>query len=306
MNHSAVRSNYNRMSRFYDLFAGASERRFTGIGLQRLAAQPGEKVLEIGFGTGHSLVALAEAVGGSGSVAGVDISEEMLRVARSRLEKAGLLEHVDLRLGDATSLPFDAEEYDAVFASFTLELFAPSEIPIVLKECRRVLRPGGRIGVVALAKKDSMAVRIYEWAHAKFPDFIDCHPIFVSQVIEEAGFRVAETVEKSMWGLPVEIVVAVKPQQDAGGTSSIDFPERTDLGNGYSWSARLTSHDWARMFNFYFDLTIYKAGKPVSSINLSTNDWLLGDRNCRYTPDEVRALVRDELHSRAKKEIPAG
>ncbi len=210
MSHSTARTNYDRLSRFYDLFAGTSERRFTGIGLQMLAAWPGENVLEIGFGTGHSLVALMRAVGVSGKVTGVDISEGMLHVTQTRLKQSRLAAQVDLRLGDASSLPFDAGGFDAVFASFTLELFDPSEIPIVLKECRRVLRPGGRIGVVALAKKDSMAVRIYEWAHAKFPGFIDCRPIFVHQVIEEAGFRITETVEESMWGLPVEIVVGEK------------------------------------------------------------------------------------------------
>ena len=210
MNHSHVRTNYDRMSRFYDLFAGTSERRFTGVGLQMLAAQAGENVLEIGFGTGHSLVALAQAVGGFGKVTGIDISKGMLRVTQSRLNQSGLAEQIDLRLGDAASLPFNSAGFEAVFMSFTLELFDLPEIPIVLKECRRVLRPGGRIGVVALAKKDKAAVRIYEWAHAKFPDFIDCRPIYVHFVLEKAGFHISERAERIMWGLPVQIMVAQK------------------------------------------------------------------------------------------------
>ncbi|MDP2993927.1 MAG: methyltransferase domain-containing protein, partial [Anaerolineales bacterium] len=115
MNHSSARINYDRMSRFYDLFAGTSERRFTGIGLQMLAAQAGENVLEIGFGTGHSLVALAQAVGVSGKVTGVDISRGMLRMTQSRLKQSGLADQIDLRLGDAASLPFKAGGFDAVF-----------------------------------------------------------------------------------------------------------------------------------------------------------------------------------------------
>ncbi|MBE3037376.1 MAG: class I SAM-dependent methyltransferase, partial [Chloroflexi bacterium] len=140
----------------------------------------------------------------------VDISKGMLHVTQSRLKQSGLAEQIELRLGDAACLPFKAAGFDAVFTSFTLELFDSPEIPIVLKECRRVLRPEGRIGVVALAKTDGVAVRIYEWAHAKFPDFIDCRPIFVLKVIEEAGFRIKETVERFMWGLPVKIVIARK------------------------------------------------------------------------------------------------
>ncbi len=208
MNHSTARINYNRMSRFYDLLARKSERRFTGIGFQMLAVQVGENVHEIGFGTGHSPVALAQAVGISGKITGVDISEGMLCVTLSRVKQSGLSEQVDLRLGDAADLPFNAVGCDAVFVRLTMELFDSPEILIVLKECRRVLRPGGRIRVVALAKTDGVAVRIYEWAHAKFPDFIDCRSIFVHKVIEEARFRIKETVEKLMWGLPAEIVHA--------------------------------------------------------------------------------------------------
>jgi ubiquinone/menaquinone biosynthesis C-methylase UbiE len=212
MNHSSTRINYDRMGRFYDLFAGTSERRFTKIGLQMLAAQAGENVLEIGFGTGHSLVALAQAVGVSGKVTGIDISRGMLRETQSLLKRSELANQIDLRLGDATSLPFKAAGFDAVFTSFTLELFDSSEIPIVLKECLRVLRPEGHLGVVALSRTDRVAVKVYDWAHSKFPDFIDCRPIFVSKVIEEAGFRIKDTEDKFMWGLPVMIVIARKSQ----------------------------------------------------------------------------------------------
>ena len=211
MNHSPAQTNYNRMSSFYDLLAGTSERRFTSLGLKMLAIQAGEKVLEIGFGTGHSLVTLAQAVGESGKVIGVDISEGMLFVTKSRLNRSGLAkDNIDLQLGDAAFLPFSAAGFNAVFASFTLELFDPTEIPIVLKECQRVLHPHGRIGVVALAKTDGIAVKLYEWAHAKFPHFVDCRPIYVPKVIEAAGFEITRTVERTMWGLPVNIVIARK------------------------------------------------------------------------------------------------
>lgn len=211
MNHSPAQTNYNRMSSFYDLFAGMSERRFTSLGLQMLAVQTGEKVLEIGFGTGHGLVTLAQAVGESGKVIGVDISKGMLSVTRSRLNRSGLAkDNITLQLGDAAFLPFSAAGFNALFASFTLELFDSTEIPIVLKECQRVLHPEGRIGVVSLAKTDGIAVKLYEWAHAKFPTFIDCRPIYVPRVIEAAGFEITRTLERIMWGLPVNIVIARK------------------------------------------------------------------------------------------------
>jgi ubiquinone/menaquinone biosynthesis C-methylase UbiE len=201
-----ARQSYDRMARWYDLFAG-SEKKFTQIGLQKLNVQPWEHVLEIGFGTGQALIELAQA--GAESVSGVDLSEGMLHVARERVKTADLGDRIDLRLGDATQLPFKNGTFDAVFISFTLELFDTPEIPVVLGECRRVLRTGARLGVVSLAKRETLACRVYEWGHAKMPAMLDCRPIFVRQAVEQAGFAIKEAVEVKMWGLPVEVVVAV-------------------------------------------------------------------------------------------------
>jgi len=201
---------YNRMSRWYDLLAGSSEQKLLQIGWEQLAVTEGEVVLEIGFGTGHALVALAQAAGDSGKVFGIDISEGMLRVARETLETAGLAERVELRLGDAAHLPLEDHSFDGVFMSFTLELFDTPEIPVVLAECQRVLRSGGRLAVVAMSKKGESGLmsRLYEWAHRQFPKYVDCRPIFVQKALEEAGFQVIDSELRSMWGLPVEIMVA--------------------------------------------------------------------------------------------------
>lgn len=96
--------------------------------------------------------------------------------------------------------------------SFTLELFDTSEIPKVLNECKRVLRTGGRIVVVAMSKEGEheAAIDIFEWAHKHFPNFIDCRPIYVRRALEESGFRIRQSLMKHMW-IPVGIILGEKP-----------------------------------------------------------------------------------------------
>jgi ubiquinone/menaquinone biosynthesis C-methylase UbiE len=205
-----AKASYNRMSKWYDVMAGESEKKYKDIGLQFLSVQPGESVLEIGFGTGKTLLPLARAVGEIGKVYGLDISEGMLAVAGERLRKAGLAERAELKVGDAAALPFPDGSLDAVFLCFTLELFDTPEIPVVLKECQRVLRPDGRLCVVAMSKKGkpNLMTRLYDWSHDKIPNYVDCRPIYAQESMEAAGLKTEEALVLPMWGLPVEMVLA--------------------------------------------------------------------------------------------------
>jgi len=209
----AARASYNRLSGWYDMIAGSTEKKYRDWGLEKLAAQPGEKILEIGFGTGHCLVALAKSVSSSGRVIGLDISDGMLAIAHERLQQESLSERADLHLGDATKLDFiEPGSLDGVFMSFTLELFDNPEIPRVLQECHRILKPGGRIAVVSMTKTNppGIAVRMYEWFHEVMPNYADCRPIFARQALEQSNFLIQDLSASSMWGLPVEVVLGKK------------------------------------------------------------------------------------------------
>ena len=202
---------YDRISPVYDYLTAAFERKFAERALERLSVGEGETVLEIGFGSGYCLQRIAESVGKTGKAHGLDISSGMLEVTKRRLDKAGLTDRVQLYRGDAANLPYGDNTFDAVFMSYTLELFDTSEIPRVLEEVKRVLKHGGRLGVVSMSKEngESTLLRLYEWAHKKWPRYLDCRPIYVEQSLRDAGYEITAKEKVSLFGLPSEIVIAV-------------------------------------------------------------------------------------------------
>jgi ubiquinone/menaquinone biosynthesis C-methylase UbiE len=212
-----TRANYDRLSRWYDLLSGGAERAVREAGLQELDIREGERVLEIGAGTGASLVELARAAGPAGRAVGVDLSWGMCRIAGLRIADCRLRVEMPVRgaiiCGDAVRIPVARSFFDAAFMSFALELFDEGDMRAVLAECRRVVRAGGRLCVVAMAEpsRPTAMTRLYAWAHHRFPAAVDCRPIALASVMEWGGWRVERLVRRSLWGLPVEIAVGWAP-----------------------------------------------------------------------------------------------
>jgi len=207
---------YDRIAGIYDTLAETPERRAREGGVHSLAAQPGESILEMGVGTGVSLVAFVKAVGPEGFVLGVDLSERMISRSQERIQEHGLGRRARLVRGDAARLPVRAGVVDGIFMSFTLELFDTPEIPVVLRECRRVLKGGGRIVVVALSNREpsDFGTRAMEWLHQHFPGLLNCRPIPVRESLEETGLRIVRSGIEHEW-VPVETVLAVEPHEES-------------------------------------------------------------------------------------------
>lgn len=119
--------------------------------IERLAPLPGERILDVGCGSGETLGELARRVGDSGEVVGVDVSRPLLAQARERLRGAS---NIELILADASSHAFDAR-FDAVFSRLGVMFFA--EPVLAFQNLRRALAPGGRLAFVCWQSLDDNA-----------------------------------------------------------------------------------------------------------------------------------------------------
>jgi SAM-dependent methyltransferase len=106
-----------------------------------LSPKPGETILDVGVGPGFLASEIAEAVGPTGLVCGIDPSESMLAIAETRRAR-----NMRLGPGSATEIGYPDGEFDAVVCTQVLEYVA--DIPAALAEAHRVLRPGGRLLVL--------------------------------------------------------------------------------------------------------------------------------------------------------------
>jgi len=213
-----IKKSYGILSRSYAIIEKIFEKGLRRKGLQVLSVTPGEVVLEVGVGTGCSLKEIANRVGENGRAYGIDITPQMLEITRKRLEKAGLIDRVELHEGDARSMPYENNKFDAVYMASTLELFDTPDIPRVLKEIKRVLKPSGRLGVASLTKEgreDSLLLRFYEWLHQKIPKYASCRPIYVGKSVADAGYEITKTDDFVIAKLvPWKLLVA-RPQTNS-------------------------------------------------------------------------------------------
>jgi Cyclopropane fatty acid synthase and related methyltransferases len=118
--------------------ARATEALLAGLGIQS-----GQRLLELGCGTGHTIVRLLAQY--DVRVDGVDLLQEMLRIANKRLRLTGLQQRSNLIRADASvGLPLENECYEAVYAESVLGIHSPEAATAILSEVFRVLKPNGR------------------------------------------------------------------------------------------------------------------------------------------------------------------
>ena len=154
-----------------------------------LAAGPGQRVLDVGCGAGETVLQLADRVGTSGHVIGVDVASRVLAVARQRTDH---LPHVVLLQEDAADLALPDASVDAVFSRFGVMFFADPDA--AFSNIRRMLKPGGRIGFVCWRSMQENELDLFCVEAAGLPIAVDASPFslekasVIERVLSAAGF----------------------------------------------------------------------------------------------------------------------
>lgn len=115
--------------------------------LRSVGIHPGWRVLDAGCGRGNFLPFIAESVGSAGSIAALDLAPENIATVERSVALWQLPTPVTAHVGSVLALPFPDDHFDAVWCANILEYLPDADFPTALRECCRVVRPGGLVGI---------------------------------------------------------------------------------------------------------------------------------------------------------------
>ena len=161
--HRSVATMFDRIAPRYDLLNRVLslwvDRWWRRCLARTLVLRPGSAVLDLGAGTGDVLLSVLQAWGEHASViAGLDPARNMLALAKEKLARAGAVDRVSLIAGDARTIPFGDERFDAVTMAFGIRNVAEPEE--ALREALRVLRAGGRLAILEFSLPRNRIIRM--------------------------------------------------------------------------------------------------------------------------------------------------
>ena len=173
----------------------------------------GETVLDLGSGGGIDVILSAKRVGETGLAYGLDMTDEMLALARGNAQEAGIRNAIFLK-GVIEEIPLPADSIDVVISNCVINL--STDKPAVLTEIARVLRPGGRIGISDIVAED----RLSPEQRGERGSYVGCIAGALSKSEYEAGLEAAgfeqvsvEFTHEVADGMHGAIVKAVKTSQ---------------------------------------------------------------------------------------------
>lgn len=184
-----VQKAYRRYARYYDLVFGAIFHPGRNTAIEHLHCRPGDRILEVGVGTGLSLGIYPSEV----RVVGIDLSHDMLKRAQRRVAEDGLTNVEELIQMDAQSMIFADDSFDKVVAMYVASVVPdPKKL---IDEIRRVCKPGGEIVLLNHFQNKNPVVRRAEAVIQPLAKYLGFHPDFpLEEFLSTTNFKVTTAI----------------------------------------------------------------------------------------------------------------
>lgn len=203
MKQDKIREIYNRTARQYEELVTPCKTSQYMLLIHELKLMGSEQVLELGSGTGQLSIEIAKRLR-DGRVIGLDISEEMVKLASRKAKESGL-NNLDFRVGDISNLHVEDETFDICVNSYLIHWIR--DIPLFLQNIRRVLKDGGRLGIISPSTEWYGEIRqayrkVMENYRGYLPEHALIEPIGIKICMEEelhnllraTGFRIEKSI----------------------------------------------------------------------------------------------------------------
>lgn len=192
MNEQSVVTAYRRWSKQYDRLFGTVFEQGRQLTVKKMACEAGDRILEVGVGTGLSLTHYPDNV----AVVGIDLSPDMLEYARGRVN--GSADRITLQVMDAQAIEYDDDSFDKVVA-----MYVASVVPDprkMIDEMKRVCRPGGDLFIVNHFSHGGPMASLERLA-APLSELVGFRPSFpLDDFLEMAQFDVVEKQSVNAFG----------------------------------------------------------------------------------------------------------
>ena len=162
--------------------------------IKRANIQPGQRVLDLGCGTGTLAVMIKQSVP-EAQVTGLDGDEQVLTIARAKAERANV--NIHLEHGLAYKLPYPAQSFDLVLSSFVVHHLTSADKLRTFEEVRRVLRPDGWFHILDFGRPVSLLTRAQALVFRVFEQTADNFNGRIPSMLKDAGFDSVAEAERA-------------------------------------------------------------------------------------------------------------
>lgn len=184
-----IKNAYRRYARYYDLVFGKVFHPGRQTALEHLHCRPGDRILEVGVGTGLSLGMYPDYV----KVTGIDLSQDMLDIAKARVSDEGLTQVESLEQMDAQNMTFEDGSFDKVVAMYVATVVP--DVEQLVNEIRRVCKPGGTIIFLNHFQNKNPLIRRGEALIQPLAKYLGFHPDFpMEDFLRRTGFEVTVAI----------------------------------------------------------------------------------------------------------------